>query len=137
MNADSSLDPTIHKKDSSDISIDKINSYLHKAFKESQKNKYSAAIVNFGLHLARSTSFEKYQQLIAKIKDVSKKHPGKVIWRTTTSVWQQQAKVHKRFQTYQVTLLSAFVLFNSPVDFVHKQTIIQTQQSFICFKRIQ
>ena len=115
MNADSSLDPTIHKKDSSDISIDKINSYLHKAFKESQKNKYSAAIVNFGLHLARSTSFEKYQQLIAKIKDVFKKHPGKVIWRTTTSVWQQQAKVHKRFQTYQVRLLNAFVLFNSPM----------------------
>ena len=99
------LDPSIHRKDSSDISIDKIISYLRATLEETKHREDSAVIVNYGLHLARSTSFEKYKQLIYGIRDILKKYEGKVIWRTTTSVWQQTRKVHKRFQTNQVLLL--------------------------------
>ena len=97
------LDPSIHKKDSSDISIDKVISYLRATLEDIKHREDSAVVLNYGLHLARSTSFEKYKQLISNIRAILKKYEGEVIWRTTTSVWQQTGKVHKRFQTYQVT----------------------------------
>ena len=62
----------------------------------------SVVILNYGLHLARSTSFEKYKQLIYEIIKVFAKYQGEAVWRTTTSIWRQHAKVHKRFQTNQV-----------------------------------
>ena len=97
------LDPSIHRKDSSDISVDKIILYLETALKKTKGNEDSAAIVNYGLHLARSTSFDNYKKLITEVINVFKKYEGEAIWRTTTSVWQQQRKEHKRFQTNQVT----------------------------------
>ena len=62
----------------------------------------SALIINYGLHLVRSTSFENYQKLIQQLIEDFANHDGEVVWRTTTSIWKQQLKVHKRFQTNQV-----------------------------------
>ena len=104
MNPVHELDPSIHRKDPSDISIHKILHYLHKVLKRTDMDDDSAIVINLGLHFARSTSFAVYQQIIDGIIKLLEEYPGEAVWRTTTSIWKQHWKVHKRFQTNQVKL---------------------------------
>ena len=98
------LDPSIHRKDPSDISIQKILNYLQSVLKRTDMDDDSAIVINLGLHLARSTSFAVYQQIIDGMIKLIEEYPGEAVWRTTTSIWKQHWKVHKRFQTNQVKL---------------------------------
>lgn len=113
------LDPSIHRKDPEDISIEKIASYLKSSLDAAERGESSAVVINYGLHLVRSTSFENYKRLIAEVIKIFKKFKGEIIWRTTTSAWQQETKVHKRFQTNQVNNMTVLDAFNSDVVFYY------------------
>ena len=103
-NAVSELDDSIHMQDPSDISVPDILGYLRQVLKKRHmKTEESAIVLNYGLHFARSTSFEKYKKLILGVVEELKSYKGQLVWRTTTSVWKQHWKVHKRFQTNQVS----------------------------------
>ena len=98
-------DPTIHKKDSRDISISRLLKYLRNVLTKKDMKKHSALLLNFGLHFVRASSFDNYKKLVdGAIKELAK-YKGHTIWRTTTAVWKRHWKLHKRFQTYQVSIV--------------------------------
>eukprot|EP00794_Sanderia_malayensis_P020509 gene20509-22527_t len=128
-------DPTIHKKDSSDISVPKILQVLRKVLRKSKVNSADSALVlNYGLHMARSASFDAYRKLILGVINEMQDFKGQFIWRSTTAVWKQHWKVHKRFQTNQRVLLfnafaaSSFCNAGYPVLDVYHMTASSSHQ---------
>ena len=77
----------------------------------------SALILNAGVHLLKSISFHVYQKLVkGLIQVLLENYRGRVIWKTTTSIGDQQSLYYgcaRRFHTEQVREKTSWPSFSS------------------------
>ena len=105
---------SIRKNDDLDfrpqIVIDLIKEVLSK---DGMRGSENVLVLNFGLHYARSVSFETFKKLvqdvIVMLHDHKQKHnnSARVIWKITTAARKEKQKLyfsHRRFLTEQVMI---------------------------------
>ena len=108
-----------HSLGGRDINVTQILEELKRVVTQPLMNEDSALVLNAGVHLLKSTSFNNYQKVVRGfIKLLRDNYRGKVVWKTIPSLGRQTELYTgccRRFHTEQVWI--ARFLFGYIMDY--------------------